>query len=73
MPVNRLLKDGQYTPDEIEFLNRAFSQTLNLLGVADRNDPLCEMVARAVIEIGANGTKEPRKIAEMAVTRISLR
>jgi hypothetical protein len=73
MPINRLLKDGQYTPDEIEFLNRAFSQTLNLLGLADRNDRICEMVARAVIEIGANGTKQPRKIAELAVARIGLR
>jgi len=43
------------------------------MGLADRNDPICEMVARAVIEIGANGTKQPRKIAEMAVARIGLR
>lgn len=73
MPINQLLKDGRYTSAEIEFLNRAFNQTLTLLGVADRNDPLCEMVARAVIEIGTNGTKQPGKIAEMAVARIGLR
>jgi hypothetical protein len=73
MPINRLLKDGQLTPDEIELANKAFSHALNLLGLADRNDPICEMVARAVIEIGANGTKQPRKIAKMAVARIGLR
>jgi hypothetical protein len=72
MPINRLLKDGQHTPDEIELLNRAFNRTLNLLGVADRNDPLCDMVARTVIEVGASA-REPRKIAEMAVARIGLR
>ena len=73
MPINRLLKNGQHTPDEIELLNKAFNRALNLLGVVDRNDPLCDMVARKVIEVGATGTSEPRKIAEMAVARIGLR
>jgi hypothetical protein len=44
-----------------------------LLGVADRNDPLCDMVARKVLEVGAAGKSEPREIAEMAVARIGLR
>jgi hypothetical protein len=73
MPINRLLKDGQYTPEQIELLNNAFNQALNLLSVADRNDPLCEMVARTVIEVGATGARKPRKIAEVAVALIGLR
>ena len=71
MPINRLLKD-KGTPEEIELLNKAF-YALNLLGVVDRNDPLCDMVARKVIEVGATGISEPREIAEMAVARIGLR
>jgi hypothetical protein len=39
MPINRLLKDGQHTPEQIELLNSAFNHALNLLNVADRNDP----------------------------------
>ena len=73
MPINRLLKDGQHTPEQIERLNYAFKHALNLLSVADRNDPLCEMVARTVIEVSATGTREPRKIAEEAVALIGLR
>ncbi len=72
MPINRLLKD-KCTPEEIEYLNKAFSHALNLLGVVDRHDPLCDMVARKVIEVGATGISEPREIAEMAVARIGLR
>jgi hypothetical protein len=72
MPINRLLKDKR-TPEEIELLNKAFNHALNLLGVADRNDPLCDLVARKVIEVGTAGTSEPREIAEMAVTRIGPR
>ena len=72
MPINRLLKDKR-TPEEIELLNKAFNHALNLLGVVDRNDPLCDMVAREVVEVGTTGISEAREIAEMAVVRIGLR
>jgi hypothetical protein len=54
-------------------LNSAFNHALNLLSVADRNDSLCEMVARTVIEVSATGNRKPRKIAEVAVALIGLR
>ena len=72
MPINRILKD-KHAPEEIELLNKAFNHALNLLGVVDRNDPPCDMVARKVIEVGGSGPCEPREIAEMAVARIGLR
>ena len=72
MPINRLLKDKRAS-EEIELLNKAFNHALHLLGVVDRNDPLCDMVAREVIEVGATGLSEPREIAAMAVARIGLR
>ena len=72
MPINRLLKD-KHTPEEIELLNKAFNHTINLLGVVDRNDPLCDLIARKVIDVGTTGISEPREIAEIAVARIGLR
>jgi len=71
MPITRLLKDKR-TPEEIEHLNKAFSQALRLLGVVDRHDRLCDMVARKVIEVSANGISEPREIAEKAVALITI-
>jgi len=73
MPIDWLLKDGQYSPEQIELLNGAFDHALKLLSVVDRNDPLCKMVARTVVGVGTTGTKEPRKIAEMAVALMSIR
>jgi hypothetical protein len=72
MPINKLLKD-KLRPEEIELLNKAFNLALSLLGVLDRNDPLCDMVARKVIEVGATGISEQREIAKTAVARIGLR
>jgi hypothetical protein len=39
------------------------------LSVVDRNDPLTEMLARKIIEIGATGVSDPAKISELAVKR----
>jgi hypothetical protein len=72
MPINRLLKDRR-APEEIELLNKAFNQALYLLGVVDRNDPFCDMVARKVIEVRATGISGPQEIAEIAVRRMRLR
>lgn len=73
MPIDRLLKDGAYTPDQINLLNRAFDLALHSLSLVDRNDRLCEMVARKIIAIGVDGTSNPREIAEKAVKQIGLR
>ncbi|MCC8947441.1 hypothetical protein [Bradyrhizobium brasilense] len=68
-----MLKAGKHTPEEIELLDKAFNCALRAMGVVDRNDPLCELVARKVIEAGATGVNDPKKIADLAVARIGLR
>jgi hypothetical protein len=67
MPINRLLKEGKFTPEEVDRLNRAFALALNLLGLVDRNYPICETVAREIIEIDADGTHEPDEIAKLVL------
>jgi hypothetical protein len=51
-------------------MNRAFAMALNLLGLIDRNDPICEMVARKIISINAAGTRDPNEIAKLAVKQL---
>jgi len=70
MPINRLFRDGKIKPDEVERLNRAFTFTLRSLSLVDRGDPLCEIVARKVIEIDASGTHDPEEIAKTAVSQL---
>ena len=72
MPINRLLADSKLGSDEIENLNRAFKQALRSLHLVDRNDPLAEIVARKIIEIGARGVGDATEIADMAVKQLDL-
>jgi hypothetical protein len=72
MPINRLLKDSKLEPNVVEGLNRAFEQALRQLHLVDRNDPLTELVARKIIEIGAAGVSDPAEIAKRAVEELRI-
>jgi hypothetical protein len=39
--------------------------------LVDRNDPIAEIVAKRVIEIGATGDREPSEISKIAVKRLA--
>ncbi len=70
MSINDLLKRRGIGPEDSERLKQAFSLAVNGLYLVDRNDPICEMVARKVIEIGLNGTRDPQEIAALAIKQL---
>ena len=61
-----MLKDSKFSREEIAKLNAAYSYALRELSLVDRNDPLTEMLARKIIEVGETET-DPAKISQMAV------
>lgn len=67
MPLNRLLKDSSLPADQIRILNDAYESALRALYLVDRNDPLTEIVARKVIDLGRSGITDPAEIATLAV------
>ena len=73
MPINRLFKEGKITPEEAARLERAFAVTLRSLCLVDRDDPVCKIVARKVIEIDAKGIHEPKEIAKLAEREFGIR
>jgi hypothetical protein len=72
MSIKGLLRDSKLGPDEIEILTQAFDRALRSLSLVDRDDPLTEMVARKIIEIGAATIRDPIEIAKMAVERLRI-
>lgn len=72
MPINRLFRDGKIKPEDVERLNHAFTFALSALSLVDRNDPICEIVARKVIEIDAAGTSDPKAIGRLAAKSLAL-
>lgn len=72
MPINELLKDLKVSPEEADRLNHAFTFVLKTLGLVDRNDPVCRIVAAKVIEIDKAGIHDPRDIAKLAAKQFGI-
>lgn len=70
MPITPLLVKGEFTPEQRHILELAFRHTLRKLDLVDRNDPVCEIVARKVIEIGSSGASNAVAIAEIAFRQL---
>jgi hypothetical protein len=69
MPIQRLLREGKLKPEEAERLTRAYICALRSLSLVDRNDPLTELIAKNIIEIGASGVRDPLEISKLVVRK----
>jgi hypothetical protein len=72
MPINKFFRDGKIKPEEVARLNRAYTFALRRLNLVDRDDPLCEIVARKIMDIDAAGTNDPKEIAKLAIKQLGL-
>ena len=58
MPISRLLAESNLTPEQRDVIELAFADTLKRLNLVNRNHPVCEIVAKKVIEVGSGGRPE---------------
>jgi hypothetical protein len=72
MAIYRLLQNSPLGPEEIAILTDAYERTLRTLSVVDRNDPLTEMIARKVIELGQRGVREAKQLSELAIKELGV-
>jgi hypothetical protein len=72
MAIYRLFQNLPLGPEEVSRLSTAYEQTLKALCLKDRNDPLTEMIAKKIIEIGQTGVKEPSQISQLAIKGLGI-
>jgi hypothetical protein len=59
MPIRRLLKGNPFFgPDDIKVLVAVFEDVLATLGLTDRNDPATEAVAKRIITLAGQGSRD---------------
>jgi hypothetical protein len=72
MTIHRMLQNTPLEPEDIERLVWAYEKTLNALSLKGRDDPLTELVAKKVIEIGQTGIRDPAQISLLAIKKLKL-
>jgi hypothetical protein len=72
MAIYRLLQNSPLGAEEISVLTDAYERTLRKLSLVDRNDPLTELIARKIIELGQRGIRDAIKLSEMAIKELGV-
>jgi hypothetical protein len=70
MPIYPLLRQSTFEPEHARAMGAAFECALSDLGLTDRNDPLVQMVAKKIIELGQRGLRDPIQLREQAIREI---
>jgi hypothetical protein len=73
MAIYRLLKNSTLKPEEIARITEAYEQSLHILGVKDRDDPLTEMIAKKIIKIAQTGVHDAARLSALAITELGVR
>ena len=72
MTIYRLLKNATFGPEEIERLVTAYEETLRVLGLKNRSDPITQLVAEKIIAVGRFGIEDPTEISKLALKALGV-
>jgi hypothetical protein len=67
LPIYRLLQGAAFEPEHSKAMADAFEDILQDLGLKNRDDPLCEMIAKKIIELGQQGLRNPQLLRQFAL------
>ena len=59
-------------PEEIAVLAEAYEATLKKLKLVDRSDPITQLIAKKIIEIGQRGVRDPEQISALATQELGV-
>jgi hypothetical protein len=69
----KLIANGSFGPDEIEVMKTAYEAALIDVGITDRNDPITELTAKAIVNVTASGERNPKEVMERALNALGVR
>jgi hypothetical protein len=73
MAIFKLIANGSFGPDEIKVMTDAYEAALIDLGIADRNDPFTELIAKTILNVAATGERNSLLVKERALNALGVR
>ena len=73
MAIYKLIANGSFEQKEIELMSAAYESALVNLGVTNRDDPITELIAKAVVNVVATGERDPKLVEQRAMNALGLR
>jgi len=73
MAIYRLIANSSFGPEEVKVMTAAYEAALLELGLVDRDDPVTEIIATAIVSITSMGERDPATIKDRALNAIGAR
>jgi hypothetical protein len=73
MAIYRLIANGSFGQMEIAAMSAAYEAALIDLGITNRDDPITELIAKAIVNVVATGERDPRLIGQRAINALGVR
>lgn len=72
MAIYRIFRTTVFEPEEIAIMSAAYEDALRVLRLADREDPITELIAQKIIKVARSGEPDPAKITEQALRELGI-
>jgi len=73
MAIYKLIANGSFGQMEIEAMSAAYEAALVDLAIANRDDPITELIAKAIVNVVATGERDPKLIEQRAFNALGIR
>ncbi len=73
MSVHKLIANGSFGPAEIKLMTAAYEAALIDLCLADGEDAINELIAKAIINVTAAGERDASAVKERAINALGVR
>jgi hypothetical protein len=70
--IYRLLQGSAFGPEAVKRIATAYEDALHVLQLADRIDPITEIVAKKIFEIAQTGERDPTRITALALKELGI-
>jgi hypothetical protein len=72
MAICRMIRQSAFEPEAIERMTAAYEHALKVLQLADRQDPITELVARKIIELAEVGETNSDRLCQRALEALGI-
>lgn len=70
MPISRLIANINLTREQEHVVELAYNHALRKLNLVDRNDPICDLIAKRMIDLHRRGVTDAVALAEITIREI---
>jgi hypothetical protein len=73
MPIWHILRnDHSFTPEDNTVLVAVFEETLKVLNLSSREDPVTKLIAERIVELAKKGERDPVRLRSAAMASLGV-